>query len=107
MEKVTLSDYGFHAAQIEINSNCNMACSFCPYPIKEDKTTKLPMDYIKNVIDQVDVNDNKLEYMTFEQVNESLLDNRYFEAAEYAKKSGFKIKLELICELKSYSSFSE
>ena len=40
MEKVTLSNYGYKVAQIEINSNCNMACSFCPYPIKEDKTSK-------------------------------------------------------------------
>ena len=51
MEKVTLSNYGYKVAQIEINSNCNMACSFCPYPIKEDKTSKLPMQDIKNTLD--------------------------------------------------------
>ena len=49
MEKVTLSDYGYTAIGIEINSNCNMECSFCPYPLKEDKTTKLPLDDIKNL----------------------------------------------------------
>ena len=52
MEKVTLSDYGFRATQIEINSNYNMACSFSPYPIKEDKTTKLNLQNVKNIIDQ-------------------------------------------------------
>jgi len=93
MEKVTLSNYGFQCPQIEINSNCNMACSFCPYPIKEDKTTKLPMQDIKNIIDQIDANDEKLQYMAFSQINEPLLDNRFFEVAEYAKKSGFKIRL--------------
>jgi len=93
MEKITLSDYGFHAAQIEINSNCNMACSFCPYPIKEDKTTKLDIQNVKNIIDQIDSTDKKLEYMSFSQFNEPLLDSRFFEVAEYAKKSGFKIRL--------------
>ena len=93
MEKVTVSDYGYHALNVEINANCNMACTFCPYPIKDDKTTKLPIQDIKNIIDQIDANDEKLQYITFHQTNEPLLDNRFFEIAEYAKKSGFKIRL--------------
>ena len=93
MEKATVSNYGYHAVHIEINANCNMACTFCPYPIKDDKTTKLPMEDIKSVIDQIDADDKKLEYMCFAQVNEPLLDSRFFEVAEYAKKSGFKIRL--------------
>ena len=93
MEKVTLSNYGYKVAQIEINANCNMACSFCPYPIKEDKTTKLPTQDIINTIDQIDANDEKLDHICFSQINEPLLDNRFFEIAEYAKKSGFKIRL--------------
>ena len=93
MEKITVSNYGYHAVHIEINANCNMACTFCPYPIKDDKTTKLPMEDIKSVIDQIDANDKKLEYMCFAQINEPLLDSRFFEVAEYAKKSGFKVRL--------------
>ena len=93
MEKVTISDYGFRAAQIEINSNCNMACSFCPHPIKEDKTTKLDFQNVKNIIDQIDSTDKKLDYMGFSQFNEPLLDSRFFEIADYAKKSGFKIRM--------------
>ena len=60
MERINISEYGYHAAQIEINSNCNMACSFCPYPIKEDKTTKIPLDNVKNIIDQINPDDQKL-----------------------------------------------
>ena len=59
MEKATVSNYGYHAVHIEINANCNMACTFCPYPIKDDKTTKLPMEDIKSVIDQIDADDKK------------------------------------------------
>ena len=91
MEKVTLSNYGYKVAQIEINSNCNMACSFCPHPIKEDKTTKLPMQDIKNTIDQIDANDEKLDHICFSQFNEPLLDNRIFEIIEYAQSCGFKV----------------
>ena len=93
MEKVILSDYGYHTAQIEINASCNMACSFCPYPLKEDKVTKLPWQDIKNIIDQIDSGDKKLRWLAFSHFNEPLLDNRLFEIADYAKKSGFKILL--------------
>ena len=58
MEKATVSNYGYHAVHIEINANCNMACTFCPYPIKDDKTTKLPMEDIKSVIDQINYASN-------------------------------------------------
>jgi len=91
MEKITLSDYGYDCLQIETASACNMACTFCPYPLKEDKTTKLPVHEIKNIIDQVNPEDKKFRHIEFSLFNEPLLDNRVFEVAEYAKKSGFKI----------------
>ena len=54
---------------------------------------------IKNTIDQIDANDEKLDHLCFSQINEPLLDNRFFEVAEYAKKSGFKIDKFLRNEL--------
>ena len=93
MEKITLSEYGYDCLQIETASACNMACSFCPYPLKDDKTTKLPLQDIKNIIDQVNPNDKKLRHIAFSLFNEPLLDDRVFEVAEYAKKSGFKISI--------------
>ena len=93
MEKITLSNYGYAILQIETAAACNMACSFCPYPLKEDKTTKLSLEHIKNVIDQIDVHDKKFKYITFSQFNEPLLDNRIFDIIDYAQKSGFKVKM--------------
>ena len=93
MEKITLSNCGYQILQIETAAACNMDCSFCPYPLKEDKTTKLSFEHIKNIIDQVDVNDKKFKYITFSQFNEPLLDNRIFDIIDYAKKSGFKVKM--------------
>ena len=38
MKKLNLSNFGFNILQIETKAACNMACSFCPYPLKDDKT---------------------------------------------------------------------
>ena len=82
MEKITLSDYGYDCLQIETASACNMACTFCPYPLKEDKQTKLPVHEIKNIIDQVDPKDPKFRHIDFSLFNEPLLDSRVFEVVE-------------------------
>ena len=91
MQKINLSDFGFRQLQIETKAACNMACSFCPYPLKEDKKSKLAFDEIKKIINQIDPNDKEFKYITFSQFNEPLLDNRIFEIIEYAQSCGFKV----------------
>ena len=49
MKKIKLSEYGFDILQIESTAACNMACSFCPYPLKDDKVSKLDLDDIFKV----------------------------------------------------------
>tara|TARA_B100001057_G_C22864361_1_gene955863 strand:- start:3947 stop:5044 length:1098 start_codon:yes stop_codon:yes gene_type:complete len=89
MNKIKLSDYGFDILQIESTAACNMACSFCPYPLKDDKTSKLNIEKIYSLLDQVDLKDEKFKYVTFSQFNEPLLDNRIFEILEYCNKIKF------------------
>ena len=89
--KIKLSDYGFNILQIESTAACNMACSFCPYPLKEDKKTKMSFEDIKKIINQIDTRDEKFKYITFSQFNEPLLDNRIFEITEYAQNYGLKV----------------
>ena len=43
IEKINLSNFGFNILQVETKAACNMACSFCPYPLKDDKTSKLEL----------------------------------------------------------------
>ena len=93
MQKIKLSDYGYIILQIETTAACNMECSFCPYPLKTDKISKLSLDNVKNIIDQIDPNDKKFKYVTFSQFNEPLLDNRIFEVIEYAQKTGLKVHM--------------
>lgn len=90
-KKIKLSDYGFNILQIETSANCNMACSFCPYPLKNDFTSKLEISEIKNILNQIDENDEKFKYITFSQFNEPLLDSRIFDIFNIAKSKGLKI----------------
>ena len=93
MNKIKLSNFGFKILQIESTAACNMECSFCPYPLKEDKISKLSLEKIKNIIDQIDPLDKQFKYVTFSQYNEPLLDSRVSEIMKYAQNSGLKVHL--------------
>ena len=84
-KKIKISDYGFDILQIESTAACNMACSFCPYPLKDDKTSKLNLEDIYNLLDSIDLNDKEFKYVTFSQFNEPLLDKRIFDILKYCK----------------------
>ncbi len=88
---ISLSDYGFNILQIESYAACNMECSFCPYPLKDDKESKLSLEDIKGVVDQINPEDPKFDYITFSQFNEPLLDNRIFDLISYAQQKGLKV----------------
>merc|ERR1711965_837046 len=85
-KKFKLSNYGFDVLQIESTAACNMACSFCPYPLKDDKISKLELNDIFNVLDSIDFNDKNFKYVTFSQFNEPLLDKRIFEILKYCNQ---------------------
>jgi radical SAM protein with 4Fe4S-binding SPASM domain len=88
---IKLSEYGYKILQIESIAACNMACSFCPYPLKDDKTSKLNTNKIEEILKQIDPTDEEFKYVTFSQFNEPLLDKRIFEITEMAQKLNFKI----------------
>tara|TARA_A100001015_G_scaffold148488_1_gene164694 strand:- start:2022 stop:3092 length:1071 start_codon:yes stop_codon:yes gene_type:complete len=92
-EKIKLSNYGFNILQIETTAACNMSCSFCPYSLKNDKTSKLSIENIYSIIDQIDIGDDKFKYLTFSQFNEPLLDNRIFDISKYAIDKNFKVMM--------------
>ena len=56
-----MSDYGFTVLQIETKSNCNMACKFCPYPIRDDNKS-IMQD--KDVFKLIDLTTKFLYYIT-------------------------------------------
>ena len=89
--KINLSEYGFKVLQIETKAACNMACSFCPYPIKTDKESFLNLEEIYNILDQINSKDKEFRYITFSQFNEPLLDSRIFQIIEYAQNKNLKV----------------
>ena len=68
-----------------------MACSFCPYPLKDDKTSKLNLDDIYNLLDSIDLSDKGFKYVTFSQFNEPLLDRRIFDILKYCKDKSIPV----------------
>ena len=85
-EKIKISEFGFDTLQIESTAACNMACSFCPYPLKDDKISKLSLDDIYGLLNSIDLNDKDFKYVTFSQFNEPLLDKRIFEILKFCKE---------------------
>ena len=63
-QKINLTDYGFNILQIETTAACNMACSFCPYPLKEDKKSKLDFKEVEKV-DAMKGQDTQYLYNSF------------------------------------------
>lgn len=60
---------------IETLALCNAACTFCPYPTLDRKGTRLRLDAINNLIDQMSTWTEPFFISPF-KVNEPLLDSR-------------------------------
>jgi len=90
----------WHVLEIELQSDCNRDCHFCPRHedrsgIRKDKDGKhirksMPTWKVKEILDQA----AKLNYkgpIGFHRLSEPFLDKRYVEIATYAKKKGLMI----------------
>ena len=68
-----------------------MACSFCPYPLKDDKSSKMELENIYKLLDKIDLNDKRFKYVTFSQFNEPLLDGRIFDILKYTNEKNIPV----------------
>jgi len=90
---IDLKKNGFDTIQIETKGSCNMACSFCPYPLKTDTGNILEIETIVALLNQIGKNNRDIKYVTLSQFNEPLLDNRIFEIIKLVKSYGLKVHL--------------
>lgn len=82
----------FRDLRVEINSDCNRSCSFCPitYDLsRKNKQEKMPTATVKSIIDQaVEMGFSGRVGFSFE--NEPTLDDRLFYFLDYANSKGLK-----------------
>jgi len=89
---LNISNYGFSVVQIETMSICDMNCKFCAYPKRNDKGQTLPEPTILSVLDSLSA-DESVKYITFNQLNEPLLDKRIYGFIKYARNQKLKVML--------------
>lgn len=66
----------------ETIASCNAACSFCPYPDRTDKGTRMPSDLVSKIIqDMQDIPRDVPFLVTLARINEPFLDKRIFDIA--------------------------
>lgn len=90
---INLATYGYSILQIETYAACNMACTFCAYPTRDDKQSKLSEEVVSRALASVDPAAGSFEYVCFSQFNEPLLDPRMPQFIEQAQARGFKVFL--------------
>lgn len=98
MTQNKISDFGFKVFQIEINSSCNMQCSFCAYPLRSVPKMNMDLEQIKHIIDQA-AEDGSLRFVAFQHYGEPLLHKSLFEAIDYAREKGVKSQVITNCLL--------
>lgn len=78
--------------QIEINSDCNLKCRFCPVSIEPMPKNIMSMDIFNEIISQVK-KIKTLENVTFSSFNEPLLDPYFEERIGVLKHNNIRLKL--------------
>lgn len=91
--QVDISEYGYSILQVETVSACNMACTFCAYPTRDDKLSTMPEDIVLRAISSIDPRSKGFEYINFSQFNEPLLDGRLPQFIRFARDQGLRTQL--------------
>jgi MoaA/NifB/PqqE/SkfB family radical SAM enzyme len=88
----TLNDAGFAIVGIEVDNRCNMACTFCPLPIREAADASLDLSDVENILDQVAA-DGTVDLVTFHQFNEPMMYPRIWDCLDMAHARGLRTLL--------------
>lgn len=85
----TLKELGYALVEIEVNNKCNMACSFCPLPIRDAEDSSLDLAEVERLLDQI-AEDRSVDLVAFHQFNEPLLYPQIWECLDMARDRGLK-----------------
>lgn len=88
----TLKDMGFSIVGIEVDNHCNMACTFCPLPIREAADASLDLSDVERILDQI-VADGTVDLVTFHQFNEPMMYPHIWDCIDMAHARGLRTLL--------------
>lgn len=78
--------------EIEVNTNCNWRCEYCPVHIDPLKKEIMPMDLFSDIIRKATEYD-KIKNISLSAYNEPLLDPYFIKRLIVIKEAGFKLIL--------------
>ena len=88
----TLTDYGYRVVQLEVTNRCNMACSFCPLPIRDLPLADIEPKEAFDVIDSLALIGG-IEFVAFHQFGEPLLYPRIWDCIDKCRTLGLRSQL--------------
>lgn len=88
----SIKDFGFHVVQIEVTNRCNMACSFCPLPIREAPLRDIAHGDTFQLLDTL-AKIGGIDFVAFHQFGEPLLYPRIWECIDRCRDLGLRSHL--------------
>ena len=86
---MTFKDLGVQILSLEISTNCNIRCTFCPIDLRAAPAQYMKLDQVKAVLDQL-AEDGTLERVGFQFLNEPLLHPEVGAILAYAHQRGLR-----------------
>nr|MBI3612105.1 radical SAM protein [Nitrospirota bacterium] len=88
----SIKDFGYRVIQIEVTNRCNMACSFCPLPIREAPLKDFSEKDVSQLLDLIAKIDG-IDFVAFHQYGEPLLYSGIWDCIDRCKQLGLKSQL--------------
>jgi len=88
----SIKDFGYRVIQIEVTNHCNMACSFCPLPIREAPLKDFSQKDVSQLLDMIAKIDG-IDFVAFHQYGEPLLYSGIWDCIDRCKQLGLKSQL--------------
>lgn len=87
-----LRDFGYRVVCIEVTNRCNMACSFCPLPIRSSPLQDLPKDGVFRILESI-ATIGGIDWIAFHQYGEPLLYPGIWDCIDRCKELGLRTQL--------------
>ena len=87
-----LNDFGYEIVQIEINNTCNMACTFCPLPIRNSTDMTMNQENVFKILDSLSKYKG-IKFIAFHQFGEPLMNRHIWDYLDHCHSVGLESQL--------------